>query len=74
MLSNEQIAHFRTFGFLVIRQAFTGEEVEALVREADGAYAEKTARAYAEKTATGPTRRRRPAKTTGRLRCGLRGA
>lgn len=54
MLSREQIAHFRTFGFLIIRQAFTGEKVEALVREADGAYAEKTAReadaAYAEKT------------------------
>ena len=44
MLSHEQIAHFRTFGFLVIRQAFTGEEVEALVREADAAYSEKTDR------------------------------
>ncbi len=55
MLTEAQIAHFKTFGFLVIRQAFTAEEVDALVREVDGAYAEKTAQeadgAYAEKTA-----------------------
>ena len=44
MLSREQIAHFRTFGFLVIRQAFTGDEVGALIREVDESYAEKTAR------------------------------
>ena len=41
MLSDEQIAHFHTFGFLVIRQALAKEEVEALIREADAAYAEK---------------------------------
>ncbi len=44
MLTEAQIAHFQTFGFLVIRQAFTRSEVEALIREADAAYAEKSDR------------------------------
>ena len=52
MLTEAQIAHFRTFGFLVIRQAFTGEEVEAMVREADAAYAEKKARETDGSTST----------------------
>ncbi len=41
MLSDEQIAHFHTFGFLVMRQAFATDEAEALISEADAAYAEK---------------------------------
>ena len=44
MLTEAQIAHFQTFGFLVIRQAFTRSEVEALIREADAAYAAKSDR------------------------------
>lgn len=33
MLTDQQIAHYRTFGFLVFRQYFQPEEVEALQRE-----------------------------------------
>ena len=44
MLSAEQVAHFHTFGFLVLRQAFARDEVETLSREADAACAEKTDR------------------------------
>ena len=44
MLTEAQIAHFQTFGLLVIRQAFTRSEVEALIREADAAYAAKSDR------------------------------
>ena len=44
MLSSGQIEHFHTFGFLVIRRAFTGEEVEALIQEAAAACAEKLGR------------------------------
>ena len=41
MLSTEQVAHFHTFGFLVLRQAFARDEVEELSREADAACVEK---------------------------------
>ena len=41
MLSEGQIAHFHTFGFLVVRQAFSRGEVEELIQETDAAYEKK---------------------------------
>ena len=35
MLTEDQIHHFRVFGFIVFRQAFNGGEIEALGRHAD---------------------------------------
>ena len=34
MLTSGQIAHFETFGFLVLRQHFTPEEAATIKREA----------------------------------------
>ena len=48
MLSSGQIAHFHTFGYLVIRQAFTGDEVRELIREAAAACAQKLGRDIGE--------------------------
>ncbi len=48
MLSRIQITHFHTFGFLVIRQAFTRDEVKVLIREADAACAKKLDRDIGE--------------------------
>ncbi len=44
MLSSGQIAHFHTFGYLVIRRAFTRDEVEELIRKAATVYAKKLGR------------------------------
>ena len=35
MLTPGQIAHFETFGFLVLRQLFTPDEAATIKREAD---------------------------------------
>jgi ectoine hydroxylase-related dioxygenase (phytanoyl-CoA dioxygenase family) len=35
MITNEQIDHFRVFGFLVLRQAFSSEEIGEITNEAD---------------------------------------
>ena len=35
MLTPEQIAHFNTFGFLVMRQFFTPDEMAVIAREAN---------------------------------------
>ena len=35
MLTPEQIVHFETFGFVILRQVFNAEEVEIMRREAD---------------------------------------
>ena len=35
MLTQDQIDHFNTLGFLVIRQAFTPQEIETFIREAE---------------------------------------
>lgn len=48
MLSSGQIEHFHTFGFLVIRQAFAREEIEALIREAGVTCAQKLGRDIGE--------------------------
>lgn len=48
MLTSGQVEHFHTFGFLVIRRAFTGEEVEALIREAAAACAQRLGRDIGE--------------------------
>lgn len=48
MLSSGHIEHFRTFGFMVIRRAFTGEEIEALIREAAAACAQRLGRDIGE--------------------------
>ncbi len=48
MLSKDQIAHFHTFGFLVIRRAFSPEEVDGLIREAAEACAKKLDRDIGE--------------------------
>lgn len=40
MLTAQQIAHFRTFGFLVFRQLFSAEEMAAITREADALWEE----------------------------------
>ena len=40
MLLPEQIAHFEAFGFLVVRQLFSPDEVEVIVREFEGAMME----------------------------------
>lgn len=40
MFTAEQQAHFETFGFIVLRQAFTPDEVEQITREFDQALAE----------------------------------
>jgi hypothetical protein len=41
MLTKEQIAHFQTFGFLVLRQLFTAEEAVLMKREAEEIFAEE---------------------------------
>ena len=38
MLTAEQVAHFQTFGFLVLRQLFTGDEISVMKREAEETY------------------------------------
>ena len=38
MLTAEQVAHFQTFGFLVLRQLFTGDEISVMKREAEEIY------------------------------------
>ena len=48
MLSSGQIAHFHTFGYLVIRRAFTRDEVGVLIREAAVACARKLGRDIGE--------------------------
>ncbi|MDD9949831.1 MAG: hypothetical protein OXU48_09890, partial [candidate division Zixibacteria bacterium] len=48
MLSSGQIEHFHTFGFLVIRRVFTEDEVNALIREAGAACAQKLGRDIGE--------------------------
>ena len=40
MLTSDQIAHFETFGFLVLRQLFTPEEITIMKREAEEIYYE----------------------------------
>ncbi len=40
MLTREQISHFDTFGFLVLREVFNADEVAVIRREADEIYAE----------------------------------
>ena len=40
MLTQAQISHFHTFGFLVLRQVFDAEEVAVIRREADEIFAE----------------------------------
>ena len=48
MLISGQIEHFHAFGFLVIRQAFSREEVDALIQEAAAACAQKLGRDIGE--------------------------
>ncbi|MCY3553822.1 MAG: phytanoyl-CoA dioxygenase family protein [Gemmatimonadetes bacterium] len=48
MLSSGQIEQFHAFGFLVIRQAFSREEVDALIQEAAAACAQKLGRDIGE--------------------------
>lgn len=40
MLTGAQIAHFQTFGFLLLRQVFSVEEMQAMAREADDVWRE----------------------------------
>ena len=40
MLIPEQILHFETFGFVILRQVFNAEEVAIMRREADEIFAE----------------------------------
>ena len=40
MLSPEQKAHFDTFGFLILRQAFTSDEIDKITSEAENLWAE----------------------------------
>ena len=40
MLTPGQIAHFETFGFVILRQVFTAEEVTIINREVDEIFAE----------------------------------
>ncbi len=40
MLSPEQKAHFDTFGFLILRQAFTSEEINKITSEAENLWAD----------------------------------
>ena len=47
MLTAGQIAHFRTFGFLVLRQLFTAEEMSVVKRESDQIFDEETDRVRA---------------------------
>ena len=62
MLTAGQIAHFETFGFLVLRQVFTGQEVETIHRETDEIFDEaRGGRPYAgEKEPIQPFFERRP--------------
>lgn len=48
MLTNGQIEHFHTFGYLVIRQAFARDEADALIREAAAACAQRLGRDIGE--------------------------
>ena len=52
MLTDFQLAHFRTFGFVVLRNLFTSDEVETLRVE----YEAELARVYAHAPFTGATR------------------
>ena len=40
MLTPEQVAHFETFGFVILRQAFDAEEVSIIRRESDEIFVE----------------------------------
>jgi ectoine hydroxylase-related dioxygenase (phytanoyl-CoA dioxygenase family) len=40
MLTPQQIAHYKTFGFLFISQAFSADEMEAITREAEAVWEE----------------------------------
>ena len=40
MLTPGQVAHFETFGFLILRQVFDADEVSIIKREADEIFAE----------------------------------
>ena len=40
MLTSGQIAHFETFGFVILRQVFNAEEVAIMRRESDEIFAE----------------------------------
>ena len=44
MLTPGQIAHFETFGFLVLRQLFTPEEAAIIKKEAEGIFDEARGR------------------------------
>ena len=52
MLTDKQFQHFRTFGFVVLRDLFTPQEVETLRNE----YEEELDRVYAHAPFTGETR------------------
>lgn len=41
MLTEDQINHFRTFGFIILRQAFSPEEVETVSAQADEVWAQE---------------------------------
>ena len=43
MLTTEQIAHYETFGFLVLRQLFSAEEAATIEREAEDIFDEARA-------------------------------
>ena len=40
MLTNQQKAHFDAFGFLAVRQLFSPDEVDTIIREFDAAMLE----------------------------------
>ena len=44
MLSEEQVAHFHTFGFLVLQEAFDAREMEKITTAANALWAEELAR------------------------------
>ena len=41
MITTEQKRHFETFGFLILRQLFTVEEIDLIRREGDRIFAAK---------------------------------
>ncbi|MCY4603094.1 MAG: hypothetical protein OXE49_02585, partial [Gemmatimonadetes bacterium] len=52
MLTDQQLQHFRTFGFVSLRKLFTPEEVEILREE----YESELGHVYADQPFTGETR------------------
>lgn len=49
MLNKNQVHHFHSFGFLIIRQMFTCDEVKALILETEAACVKKLGREMGEK-------------------------